>query len=161
MTTANVPEVGHDYAYVPVPHRLSHPVRVTVLGPYNSHSSNVYIHHPDGTEVESGVPNSALIDAWNDRPSQDMWPGYQGEHTWAEIAEQTYAHIQEERALARRLTDLGVPRKLRRYAGRGGTSQESGEADAQLTFTHTELDYLLTLAEQGKEGSTSATQETQ
>lgn len=161
MTSPYAPEPQADYAYVPVAHYLSHPIRVTVLRPNGPQHSEVLVHHPDEPTTRKILDNSLLTDRWDERPSSAMWPGYQGEHTWMEIAEQTYQHVLDERSLAQRLSDLGVHRLLRHYAGRGGTSIQSGEADAQLTLSHNELDYLLRLAERGKEGGISATKETE
>lgn len=159
MTTHSPPTPLADYAYVPVAHYLSQPLRIHVLGSHGPDHSDVLVYHPDAPPETKMLANVLITDEWFARPGHAMWPGYQGERSWAQIAEQTYQQVQEERDLARRLTDLGISRRLRHYAGVGGTSHEAGEADTQLTFSHDELDYLLTLAERGKEGGTSATQE--
>lgn len=149
MTTANTPEPQHDYAYVPVAHQLSQPLRVTVLRLRGDHSV-VVIHHPDtGVKIEA-IENSRLTDKWNEKPTSALWPGFVGEQTWAQIYAATYEHICDERRLAERLIALGIERKLRHYAGRGGTATEAGEADAVLNLSPDELRYLLDLAERGK-----------
>lgn len=152
MTTTNPPEPQRDYAYIRVGHFMSQPIRVTVLRPNGPNHSVVLVHHPDDPATNLILDNNQLTDLWDEQPTNARWPGYVGQQTWAEIAQATYAHITRQRGLARRLTALGIPRKLRHYAKTGGTSTESGEVDTRLTLSDDDLDYLLTLAEQGKGG---------
>lgn len=149
MTTTNTPQPQHDYAYIPTTW-LSQPLRVTVLRAAGPHYSTALIHHPDLGATTRSIPNTDLRDEWTVGPSDQVWAGYQGEQTWAQIAEESYARVTEDRDLAARLTALGIARKRRHYAGSGGTATQAGEADASLHLSNDELSYLLDLAERGK-----------
>jgi hypothetical protein len=151
--------VGADYAYLPPGVMWVNPLRVTVLeAPFSTpggYHVRVRVHHPDLISVDEDLPAEVILNGWDERPSSSAWPGYIPEDTWAQIAEKSYARVCEQRELARRLTALGIPRKLKHYAKAGGDSVESGEVDTRLTLLDEEIDYLLALAERGKEGSTT------
>lgn len=141
------------YAYIPPGGSRTEPLRAELLSPELPYSASdglkvkVRIHHPDTGPREEALRIGDLLDPWDERPSERCWPGYRSEHTWADIAEQRHAYIVAERQLADRLTELGLPRRHRHYAGSGGTSDNWGGEDARIVLSHEELDRLLTLAE--------------
>ena len=152
--TSNL-RVGASYAYLPPRVMLAQPLRAEVLAepvptPGGYHVQ-VRIHHPDLGPTDEEVPAEMILNGWDELPSRSSWPTYTAKDTWAQIAVKSYARICAQRDLARRLSDLGIQRKLCHYARQGGTSVESGAVDTRLTLLDEEIDYLLTLAEQGKE----------
>jgi hypothetical protein len=115
---------------------------------------HVMLHHPDDGEIPARVALADLRGRWDAQPPSSLVEatGWDPGRTWEEIARERYAWVQAQRDLADRLTKLGVPRRRRHYAGRGGTSmnfKHEFEFDALFTFGHEELDRLVALAESG------------
>jgi hypothetical protein len=149
--------VGKDCAYlapgVPGPHE---PLKATVISEPDGGYIKVTLRHPDAGQSEERVKTRELVGPWDAEPEARY-----GQHaasikaarergedwTWAEIATKRYADVQRQRALADRLSRLGIRRAGRNYAGKGGTSTKPHDTDLQLNYD--EVEYLLDRAERG------------
>lgn len=162
-------DADQEFAWVPPNHLLVEPLRATPLfetkgeawdtvatfhqqsRPFSdAPTALMTLHHPDEGPLASNVLFSDLRGPWGARPLRHMVEatGWDPRKTWARIAEDRYAWVQNQRDLADRLTRLGIPRCRRHYAGRGGTSADVGrQIDANLVLTHRELLHLVHLAE--------------
>lgn len=132
------------------------PVRATVLEAPQSGTVKVVLHHPDTGGSEEVVRTRELVGRWDDEPE-----GRFGQHTsallaarnagrrwtWADVARVRYELIGRQRALAARLTAVGVPRAPAHYAGSGGASSRTHDTLLQLNYD--EIDLLLTAIEGG------------
>lgn len=157
-----------EFAWVPSAHHLIEPVRATPL--YGDHDlwdaitdfhppsvaptltvTQVTLHHPDVGPVASKVSFSDLRGLWNSRPQPALVEatGWDPDRPWAQIAEERHSWARRERHLADRLTELGIHRARRHYAGRGGTSTLPHQLDAKLILDHEELLRLVDLADKG------------
>lgn len=148
--------VGEDYAYL-IPGMAQHqPLRAVVNSEPESGYVEVTIYHPDVGQSEERVKTRELVGAWNDEPQGKSQYDRQlaaaherGEKlTWATIAEQRYAFVQRQRALAAWLGTVGIPRASRHYAGKGGTSVKPHDVDLQLNYD--ELEHLRDIIERGR-----------
>jgi hypothetical protein len=165
--------IPESYAWLPPAHHLIEPVRATrctwttehplwdtvlALHPKTSFVQDlskieVVLHHPDLGEVHSLVAHQDLRGNWDEPPMQALVEatGWDPGKTWERIAEERYRWVCEQRDIADRLTALGISRRRRHYASRGGTtvSDTHLQPDASLVLNHVELQTLLDLAERG------------
>lgn len=150
--------VGEDYAYltpfVSGPHE---PLRAIALGDPEGGYVKVTLYHPDTGQSEERVRTRELVGRWDDEPEERY-----GQHqaaveaarergqkwTWADIAAKRYGVVQRQRSLAVRLTNLGIRRAGRNYAGVGGDSTRPHDVDLQLNYD--EISVLVDYAEVGK-----------
>lgn len=146
-------ELPSPQAYVAIDGKRAQPLCADVLEELAEPGwVRVRLHYPDEhvASPHCVVTRGELLGYWYERPSQQAWPGYQNDLTWAQLAEQTYRHVLAQRQLAERLTKLGIPRPGQHYAGMGGTeSGDWGGHEGDLHLGHEELDRLLTFAEAG------------
>lgn len=147
--------VGKDYAYL-IPNLSPHqPLRATATSEPEGGYVEVTLYHPDSGQTEERVKTRELVGAWNDEPEGK--PQYdaalkaaheRGETlTWSMIAAERYGQVQRQRALASRLSNLGIYRRQRNYAGSGGSSQRAHDTDLQLNYD--EIEFLLDRIERG------------
>lgn len=152
--------VGESYAFVKW--AIHQPQRAEVLEDPAQGLVKVRIVHPDLGGEEKTIATKDLANGWFSEPDIDRFvpPGahIRGEVarartagdplTWKDIADQAYDKVRRSRALADRLTALGIPRVHEHYAGRGG--QEGAlQAKVQLVLDYDELEQLIGYAEQG------------
>ena len=120
--------------------------------PRNVPSCAVTLHHPDLGEIPALVALQDLRGRWDEEPPLAFVEatGWNPGRTWAQVAEDRYAWTVEVRALADRLTRLGIPRARRHYAGLGGTSVDTRrQLDTTLALQNSEMLQLVSLAERG------------
>lgn len=160
------------YAWVPPVHHFTEPVRATRCTQPGKHSLwdtvldlhpkagfvqdlpkiEVVLHHPDVGEIQSLVTQQDLRGNWRELPPHSLVEvtGWDPDKSWEQVAEERYRWVCEQRALADRLTALGVPRCRRHYAGQGGTSSDVRyQMDTSLVLNNNELRTLVELAERG------------
>lgn len=146
-------------AYTWVRPYLSHPRKAVVLEEASGGQVLVRIEHPDTGGEQTVVHTRELVNGWDEVPDTERFDCGTGmtaritrareqgvELTWARIAEEAYDHVRRSRALADRLTALGIPRGHQHYAGTGGSDNDLG-ARLQLVLDYNELEQLIGLAE--------------
>lgn len=141
--------IGGEYAYlapgVPGPHE---PLKAVVGDDPQGGYVEVTLYHPDTGSSQERVKTRELVGKWDDEPEArygqhkaaieaahaqgDTW-------TWAKIAEKRYDTVRRQRALAAGLSNLGIRRQGRNYAGQGGTSRKAHDTDLQLNYDEIEL----------------------
>lgn len=152
-------DVGESYAFVKW--SVMQPQRAEVLEAPSQGTVKVRIVHPDLGGEEQVLATKDLANGWFSEPDTERFAPSgtvltrlvrearaAGEPlTWKAVADQAYDQVRRSRALADRLTALGIPRAHERYAGRGG--DDTLQAKIQLVLNYDELEQLITYAEQG------------
>lgn len=149
-------EVNGAYAYLRMgstkgPHE---PLLATVLEEPSGGKVKVLLKHPDTGSSEELVATRELVGGWHDVPEERFAVQHQAEieaaaangdtWTWSHVMSRRYELVCRQRALAVRLTALGVARSRAHYAGQGGQP-----GNAQLQPNYNELEWLLAKAEGG------------
>jgi hypothetical protein len=157
------------YVWLPPEHFLVEPVRATLLSESagscwdtiaefhgdprdDSQAVKVTLHHPDVGDIPSIVATQDLRGRWDEPPLRSLVEesGWKPDRTWEQIAVERHAWVAQQRLMTDRLTKLGIVRRRRHYAGRGGTSGDVRlQLDCSLMLSPQEWTTLLDLAERG------------
>lgn len=148
---------GVEYAYlihgVPGPHE---PIKALVNDEPDGGYVEVTLYHPDTGQSEERVKTREIVGRWVDEPEArysqhhaviEQARANGGSWAWADIAAKRYGDIARQRALADRLTRLGIRRAGRDYAQAGGNSTKKHDTDLQLNYD--EIEFLLDRIERG------------
>ena len=148
--------IGRSYAYLEAGKPYHQPLRAVVDGEPEGGYVQVVLHHPDTGQESVRIKTRALVGAWDDVP-EARFAQHQAsiqaaedrneKFTWADLAQQRYDHVRRQRALAERLSSLGISRAGRHYAGAGGSTSRPHDADLQLNYD--EIERLLDFVERG------------